>query len=179
LVIRRLEQGDEREHFDCGDEPLNTYLKRYARQHQEKQLLGVTHVAVHDDNPRYIIGYYTLATSSIPIESLPGDVTSHLPFYVAIPVVLLARLAVHRDFEHQGIGPQLLANALERCREIGIHAGCRYLIVDAYPHRVSWYSKYGFVLIEGAEATAKTRKMFLDLQTVEKARQVVLPQTSG
>jgi hypothetical protein len=30
ILIRRLEEQDEVEPFDCGDEPLNNYLKRHA-----------------------------------------------------------------------------------------------------------------------------------------------------
>jgi hypothetical protein len=30
VVIRRLEQHDEVENFDCGDDALNNYLKRHA-----------------------------------------------------------------------------------------------------------------------------------------------------
>ena len=52
LVIRRLEAADEVENFDCGDEPLNNYLKRHAWSNQEKILIGVSYVAVDEGASR-------------------------------------------------------------------------------------------------------------------------------
>jgi len=43
VTIRRLEESDEVENFDCGDEPLNNYLKRHAWTNQEKISIGVTY----------------------------------------------------------------------------------------------------------------------------------------
>jgi hypothetical protein len=42
VIVRRLEQEDEVENFDCADEPLNHYLKRHAWSNQEKSSLGIT-----------------------------------------------------------------------------------------------------------------------------------------
>jgi hypothetical protein len=36
IVIRRLEEHDEVENFDCGDDALNNYLKRHAWTNQQK-----------------------------------------------------------------------------------------------------------------------------------------------
>jgi hypothetical protein len=41
IVIRRLEEHDEVKSFDCGDEPLNNYLKRHAWTKQAKSLIGL------------------------------------------------------------------------------------------------------------------------------------------
>jgi hypothetical protein len=48
VLIRRLEEQDELDCFDCGDEPLNNYLKRHAWANQQKSLIGVTYVAVDE-----------------------------------------------------------------------------------------------------------------------------------
>jgi len=170
LIIRRLERTDRREQFDCGDGPLNDYIRRYAWQNQEAHLVGVTYVGVESDHPQTVIGYYTLAASSIPTESLPRDAVSHLPPYMVVPVVLLARLAVHSEFKGRKVGPALLGDALGRCADIGLHIGCRYVIVDAYQTAVDWYSEYGFIPLGGAAPGAKTQKMFIDLRTVEHGR---------
>ena len=41
IVIRRLEEHDEVENFDCGDDALNIYLKRHAWTNQQKSSIGV------------------------------------------------------------------------------------------------------------------------------------------
>jgi predicted N-acetyltransferase YhbS len=87
-----------------------------------------------------------------------------------VPVLLLARLAVDKSRQRQGVGEALFAHALAQCEIVGMHAGCRYLIVDAYETAVPWYSKYGFLPIEGSASGSRTKKMFLDLKTVEAAR---------
>jgi hypothetical protein len=43
IVIRRLEQQDVVENFECGDDALNNYLKRHAWSNQEKNSIGVSY----------------------------------------------------------------------------------------------------------------------------------------
>ncbi|HEY4930599.1 MAG TPA: hypothetical protein VII23_03430 [Terriglobales bacterium] len=61
IVIRRLEEHDVVENFDCGDDALNNYLKRHAWANQEKSSIGVSYVAVDEGAPRTVLGYFTLA----------------------------------------------------------------------------------------------------------------------
>ena len=61
IVIRRLEERDEVENFDCGDDALNNYLKRHAWTNQQKSSIGVSYVALDGDAPRAVLGYFTLA----------------------------------------------------------------------------------------------------------------------
>ena len=71
IVIRRLEEHDEVENFDCTDGPLNNYLKRHAWINQEKSSIGVSYVAVDENAPRVVLGYFTLAMASVQREALP------------------------------------------------------------------------------------------------------------
>jgi GNAT superfamily N-acetyltransferase len=141
----------------------------YAWQNQEKHHVGTTYVATDPASADLVIGYYTLATSSAPLSSfafIPGF--SHLP--TQIPVILLARLGVDKNFGARGIGTQLLVDALERSALVGHAAACRCVIVDSYPSAVGWYRKFGFVPIHGAPPDSITQKMFFDLRTFAKAK---------
>jgi hypothetical protein len=114
LIVRRFEERDEVENFDCGDEPLNNYLKRHAqsnqeKSNQEKSSIGVTYVAIDESAPRGVLGYFTLATASVPRDAFPKKYVRGLPPY-DLPLILLARLAVDRRFA--GRGPGRTANAL-------------------------------------------------------------------
>ena len=71
IVIRRLEEHDEVENFDCGDDALNNYLKRHAWTNQQKSSIGVSYVALDEDAPRTVLGYFTLAMASVPREAFP------------------------------------------------------------------------------------------------------------
>lgn len=167
VVIRRLEDRDDVENFDCGDEPLNNYLRRYAWSNQEKSSIGVTCVAVDEDSARLVLGYFTLAMASVPRESFPKKYVRGLPSY-DLPLVLLARLAVDRRFAGRGLGDALISEAFRICLRVADEVGCRCIITDAYRNRVGWYAKYGFVPIEGG-AESGPQRMFLDIRTVRAA----------
>ncbi len=167
VMIRRLEESDEVENFDCGDEPLNNYLKRHAWTNQQKISIGVTHVAVDESAPRSVLGYFTLATSSVPRDRLPKKYVRGLPPY-DLPLILLARLAVDKRFSGRGLGHALLSEALKITLRVADEVGCRCIITDAYLDKAGWYARYGFVPLEGATTTS-AQKMFLDVRTIRRA----------
>jgi GNAT superfamily N-acetyltransferase len=107
IVIRRLAEHDEVENFDCGDQPLNNYLQRYAWTNQEKISIGVSYVAVDEDAPRTVLGYFTLAMASVPRDTFPKKYVRGLPPY-DLPLILLARLAVDHRFSGRGLGHALI-----------------------------------------------------------------------
>ena len=167
IVIRRIEERDEVENFDCGDEPLNNYLKRHAWSNQEKSSIGVTYVAVDESAPQAVLGYFTLATASVPRAAFPKKYVRGLPPY-DLPLVLLARLAVDERFAGRGLGHALISEAFRISLRVADEVGCRCIVTDAYRDRISWYTKYGFVPIDGA-AEGSPQRMFLDMRTVRAA----------
>jgi GNAT superfamily N-acetyltransferase len=167
VTIRRLEEFDEVENFDCGDAPLNNYLQRHAWTNQQKVSIGVTYVALEESAPRAVLGYFTLATSSVPRERFPKKYVRGLPPY-ELPLVLLARLAVDKRFSGRGLGHALLSEALKITLRVADEVGCRCLITDAYPDKAGWYARYGFLPLEGASAN-RPQKMFLDVRTIRRA----------
>ena len=60
-----------REGFDCGKSSLNDFLRALVTQY-EKRNLGRTYVATEGDNRR-VVGYYTLSSGSIHVDSLPAE----------------------------------------------------------------------------------------------------------
>ena len=167
VTIRRLEEFDEVENFDCGDEPLNNYLKRHAWTNQQKISIGVTYVAIDDSAPYTVLGYFTLATSSVPRDRFPQKYVRGLPPY-DLPLILLARLAVDKRFSGRGLGHAMIAEALKITLRVADEVGCRCIITDAYPDKVGWYARYGFIPLEGTTATS-LQKMFLDVRTIRRA----------
>lgn len=125
--VEPLSKKHDRQGFDCGDESLNLFLKRFARQNAEKGL-GRTFVAVRNNDPK-IYGYYTLSSNSFGFEIVPEK----LPRY-PVPVVHLGRLAVDRSAQGERLGKALLFHALERsvgiAEQLGIYAVEVYAIND-------------------------------------------------
>jgi len=56
--------------FDCGDDALNQFLHRHARQSHEKGG-AKTYLAVADSDNKKILGYYSLSPDSIAYERAP------------------------------------------------------------------------------------------------------------
>ena len=167
VLIRRLEEQDEVKVLDCGDDSLNNYLNRYAWANQQKRSIGVTYVALDEAAPRTVIGYFTLATASVPRDRFPKKYVRGLPPY-DLPLILLARLAVDRRFSGKGLGHALISEAFKIALRVADEVVCRCMITDAYRDRTDWYAKYGFVALEGV-AESGPQRMFLDMRTLRLA----------
>jgi GNAT superfamily N-acetyltransferase len=165
VVIRRLQEGDVVENFDCKDGLLNNYLKKHAWTNQQKISIGVTYVAADESAPTVVLGYFTLATSAVPRDTFPKKHVRGLPAY-DLPLILLARLAVDYRFWGMGLGPQLLREAFRISIAVSERVGCRCIITDAYREKVSWYAKYGFIPLETGAENQPTQRMFLDIRTL-------------
>ena len=129
--------------FDCGDEALNQFLHRHARQSHEKGG-SKTYLAVSDSNKK-VLGYYSLSPASIAYERAP-EVIKHGLARHDVPVFRLGRLAVDLSVQSQGLGGQLLLAAGRRCLLVAAQAGGVALLIDAKNERVAeWYANYGAV----------------------------------
>ena len=167
IVIRRLEELDEVENFDCGDDALNNYLKRHAWPNQEKSSIGVSYAALDEDAPRTVLGYFTLAMASVPRDAFPRKYVRGLPSLRFAPDLAGAARrgsAIRRPGTWTRPDFRGLPHQLTSRRRVG----CRCIITDAYRDRVGWYARYGFVPIEGA-AESGPQRMFLDMRTVHAA----------
>ncbi len=68
-TIESLTKHHNRVNFDCGEESLNSFLKQFARQNDERGL-GKTFVAAEKETSE-ILGYYTLSSGSVSSEKVP------------------------------------------------------------------------------------------------------------
>ena len=143
MRVLPLASSHDRAGFDCGRPELNDWLRRIARQHQDKAL-SRTYVAIRDAEPEKICAYYALTLAEIDASLMPANVRTRFPRRV--PGVRLARLAVSTSQQRQGWGEILLINALERARRIQMEAGGIGLFVDAIDDQAAqFYARYGFV----------------------------------
>ncbi|HEX9201118.1 MAG TPA: hypothetical protein VF865_16280, partial [Acidobacteriaceae bacterium] len=59
-----------REAFDCGEQPLNEFLRRYARKSHD--LGGAkTFLAIDDSDNETILGFYSLSPASVAYAETP------------------------------------------------------------------------------------------------------------
>jgi len=132
-----------RDDFDCGQEPLNRYLRERATQDIKRKLNRV--FIIKEDGKDRVIGYYTLSATSIETAQLPAAHAKHLPRY-PIPAALLGKLAVDRRWQGKGIGKYLLANAIRRIQAVEQEMGIRVLVLDPLTEDlVPFYLSLGFM----------------------------------
>ena len=132
----------ERSAFESGSAQLDAWLRQIAQQYQ-KRGISKTFVAVADDAPSRILGYYALTACEMLTEELPEDLAKKLPRKV--PGIRLGRLAVDRSVQGQGLGELLLVDAITCTRGVLEHVGVHALFVNAKDKEAAgFYRKYGF-----------------------------------
>lgn len=157
LKIIPFDKTIERTTFDCGSPPLNLYLKTQVSQ-DIKRRIASCFLAV--DGKGQVLGYYTLASMSIPLNNLSESIRKKLPRYPSVPAVLLGRLAVDKQVKGKRLGQALLGNALKRVisSEIAAYA----LFVEAKDEQaIYFYRKFGFIPLIN-----ETHKLFFPLTKV-------------
>jgi predicted N-acetyltransferase YhbS len=160
--IEVLNRNHDRAGFDCGVVELNRYLKRIARQHLEKGI-SRTFVLVDDSKPAEILGFFTLAACEVRSEVLPEEFAKKYPRNV--PVTKLARLAVAKRSQYQGLGSHMIMNAMERVVAVSKNLGFVGFFVDAKDENVGeYYKRFGFIPLPDTPL-----KLFLPLKTIYKA----------
>ncbi|MCP3468488.1 GNAT family N-acetyltransferase [Bradyrhizobium sp. CCGUVB23] len=135
-------KAHDRKAFDCGDDALNTFLLRYARQGHEQNAVK-TYCAIANDTPNRVLGFYSLAPASIAHDAVPAAMTKGLARH-KVPGFLLARLAVDKTVAGRGLGGQLLLAAALRCLRVTEEVGGVLMVIEAKTARAAqWYRSLG------------------------------------
>jgi GNAT superfamily N-acetyltransferase len=138
--VRKLGVGDDVEAFDCAQLELNLYLQRFALINQ-KAHSAQTYVVTCNE---HVVGFYSLAVGSVEPSAAAPRITKGLPKH-AVPVMLLARLAVDQAHQGVGLGRALLKDALLRTARAADIAGIRALLVHAKDEAArNWYLQWEF-----------------------------------
>ena len=90
-----------------------------------------------------ILGFFALASAFVFADELPPELAKRYPRQ--IPVTRLGRLAIRSDFQSQGLGRLLLAEAVTRSRDAAMSVGSAGIFVDAKNDSAArFYARYGF-----------------------------------
>ena len=150
FTLRSLDARAQTIDFDCGEQVLNEYLQRYASQ-DIKRGVARAFVASPVEQPEIVAGFYTLSAGSIAAETIPEKLRKKLPRY-PVPVALLGRLAVSKNFHGRGLGAILLADACKRVTAASETLGVAAIVVDAKSAKAAaFYQHFGFIALSGQE----------------------------
>jgi GNAT superfamily N-acetyltransferase len=142
--------------FDCGEPALDDWLKRRALKNESR--FSRTYVVC--DGAR-VVAYYCISAGAIDRSAAPGKVRRNAPD--TIPVSVIGRLAVSRDYAGRGLGADILSDALRRIaiasRSIGIGA----VLVHAKDDRAK---RFYLACAEFIAHPADSRTLFLPIETV-------------
>ena len=146
FVIEALDKKHKRADFSCGHERIDAYFRELVSQ-DVKRKYATCFVAREIATDR-VAGFYTLSSSTVPLNDVPEALAKRLPRYPSVPAVLIGWLGRHVDFAGQGLGNALLFDAIKTVATapIGAHA----IFADAIDDKAaSFYATFGFTpLIE-------------------------------
>jgi predicted N-acetyltransferase YhbS len=145
FVSELLTDRHDLSRFSSGKEALDEWLKSSAL-HAAAMNTGRTFVWRVDAGR--VVAYFILAAHLVAKEHIPPKVGRGSP--QIIPAVLLAKLALDRSLTGQGLGGELLWDALSRAVAATQQVAARLVVVDAIDDTaVSFYQHFGFVALPG------------------------------
>jgi GNAT superfamily N-acetyltransferase len=141
LHIVKLHRTHNVEQFTCGQPDLDRFLIRHALQAQQSNS-SQTYVALSDSE---VVGFYTIVAGEVQHAQAPQRVVKGMSRH-PIPLLVLARLAVHSNAQGRGLGSGLLLDALGRTLQVADVIGVRALAVHAKDDQAAaFYRHFGFV----------------------------------
>jgi GNAT superfamily N-acetyltransferase len=155
-----LAAAHRRDDFDCGDEALNDFLRRYARQQQERDF-SRTYVVLAEDGAT-VAAFVSVSAGQVGTASFPAGLK--LPRY-PVPVLRIGRLAVDRRAQGQRLGRALVRFALNLALELAGRVGIHAVMVNAKNAAArEFYERLGFVAFRDAPLS-----LFLPVATLRRA----------
>lgn len=142
--------------FDCGVPALNEWLKQRALKNESR--FSRTYVVCEGDR---VVAYYCISAGSVDRAAAPGKIRRNAPD--TIPVSVIGRLAVDLARARQGLGADLLSDALRRIAIASQSIGIGAVVVHAKDgDAMRFYSSCA----EFLEYPADSRILFLPIDTL-------------
>jgi GNAT superfamily N-acetyltransferase len=141
LRLERLDAHHDLSTFDSGNDELDGWLQRHGLAAQQMDSARMFVLTKHDR----VVGYFSLTMGSVLRQDAPAKLVRGLPAY-PVGMVLVARLAVDRREQGNGLGGILLAEALRKAVAAGDAAAARLVVVDAIDENAArFYERHGFL----------------------------------
>jgi GNAT superfamily N-acetyltransferase len=146
----------ELDNFDSGESSLDDWLKKRSLKNQ---ISGASRCFVLCEGKR-VIGYYSLSAGAISHESAPKSMRRNMPN--PLPILLLGRLAIDKNYHNKGLGSALLRDAMLRVVNIAHDAGVFAILGHCLSDEAKkFYLSRGFV-----ESPLKPMTLMMTLETV-------------
>lgn len=148
------------EGFSSGQPSLDGWLRTSALP---AQAMRTARTFVWHRGDRAVLAFFSLAAHLVRRSEVPKRVGRGSP--EALPAILLARLALDSRLQGEGLGGELLWDALSRSVAAADAAGARVVVVDAIDDAAaSFYAHFGF-----RAAPGQPLRLFQKVSSVEAA----------
>jgi GNAT superfamily N-acetyltransferase len=157
-----LDKTHNKASFLCGINLLDDYIRTQANQDKKKRV-AVTYV-LHEKDSNTIVGYYTLSSTAIELGEIPAMLQGKIPKYPNLPATLIARLALDRKSQEQGLGQYLLVDALQRAYSVSQQIASYAVIVETINGATErFYKKHGFL-----DLSNQSSQLFITMRDIEE-----------
>ena len=136
---RLLSDTDNPSSFTSTNQEMNDWLQKHAWNNQNS---GVSKTYIITSTEAQIVGYYSIAAGAVARQSAIRSLRHNAPD--PIPVCVIGRLAVDREWSGRGIGAGLLKDAVLRIAAAAKIIGIRAIIVHSLPEALAFYTRFGF-----------------------------------
>jgi GNAT superfamily N-acetyltransferase len=154
-----LTVGHDLSRFDCGQPVLNEWLRHRAWKNESR--FSRTYVVCAGNE---VVGYFCISAGAIERASVPGKVRRNAPD--SVPISVIGRLAVSREYAGNGLGADMLADALRRIAVASQSIGIGAVLVHAKDDAAK---RFYMKCAEFIEYPADSRTLFLPIETVVAA----------
>lgn len=161
----------DRSAFSSGVMQVDNFFQSTANK-----LSRADNVRVHvlETSAGSVIGFYALNAHSIGYADLPERLAKDRPRHGEIPAVYLSMIGVDRQYQNQGFGGVILAEALAKISAAADTIGIKVVLLDILDcgnpklieRRRALYMRYGFLPLP-----AKPLRYFMPIATVRKLLQ--------
>ena len=152
-----LTAAHDLEAFDCGNDELNTWLRASALRARRSNTAST--FVWCEEGRREVAAYYSFTAMTVAKDELPGRLGRG--GLSRVPAVLLARLALDRRYQGQGIGTALLIDSFHTALAGNAVFAVRFFVVDAIDDDAfRFYEKHGF---NGLPGTMRLYRKMADI----------------
>ncbi|MEW6256596.1 MAG: GNAT family N-acetyltransferase [Pseudomonadota bacterium] len=145
--------------FDCGEPALNDWLCNRALKNESR--FSRTYVVCQGNR---VVAYFCISAGAVERGAAPGRVRGNAPD--TIPVSVIGRLAVDRDFAGKGLGADILSDALRRIAIASQSIGIGAVLVHAKDDAAK---RFYLRCAEFIEYPEDSRTLFLPIETAVAA----------
>ena len=131
LSFKIIDKSFKIDDFNCGDDDINYFLKNLAIPNQIRKLSNTYIFYVEED--KQVVAYFSILASQLN--------TGNARIYGIdkIPIVLLGRMGVDKNFRGNNIGRTMINIAIKKALEASKLIACRLLLIETTLDMKSYY----------------------------------------